>query len=115
MRELAFTIGQNGQNTYNVNYPTPLGFLDNISVFSGTGSLVNWAITLLFAVAVILTLIFILYGGLRWILSQGDKKGVEEARKTITYSIIGLLIVLLSFFIINFISFMFGWVPLLPN
>lgn len=55
-----------------------------------------------------LALVFIIVSGIRFILSGGDPKQVEEARKTLTYAILGLLLVLLSAFIINLIAFVTG-------
>lgn len=71
------------------------------NLFSG---LVGWAISF----AGVVALFFIMYGGLKLILSQGDKTAVEEGKKTITYAIIGLVLILMSFFIINIIAYMTG-------
>lgn len=56
------------------------------------------------AVAVIL----IMVAGFKFITSGGDAKQVEGARKTLTYAIIGLIIVLLSFFVIFLVSQLTG-------
>lgn len=63
-------------------------------------NLVNWALILAGVVAVFLIII----SGYKFISSGGDAKQVEGARQTLTYAIIGLLVVFLSFFIINIIS-----------
>lgn len=60
---------------------------------------------LLFAGVVALFLIII--SGIKFITSGGDPKQVEGARHTMTYAIIGLIIILLSFFIINVIAKVF--------
>lgn len=52
----------------------------------------------------VVALFFIIYSGIKFILSGGDAKQVEGARNTLTYAIIGLLVILLSFFIINLIG-----------
>lgn len=57
---------------------------------------------LLFAGAVALFLIII--SGLKFITSAGDPKQVEGAKHTMTYAIIGLIIILTSFLIINLIA-----------
>jgi len=49
-------------------------------------------------------LFFFIMAGIKFTRSGGDPKQVSEAQKTVTYAIIGLVIVLLSFFIINVIS-----------
>ncbi|GIW62170.1 MAG: hypothetical protein KatS3mg089_1022 [Patescibacteria group bacterium] len=54
--------------------------------------------------AVILALSFLIWGGIKWITSEGDKTKVTNARKTIIYSLVGMIIALLSFLIVSFIS-----------
>lgn len=67
------------------------------------GSVIGAAITLLFVIAVIVALGFLVWGGLKWILSGGDKSAVESARNTIVAAIVGLVIVFLSYFILNLV------------
>lgn len=50
----------------------------------------------------------LIYGGFRMVLSGGDAKQAGAARSTITYAIIGLIIVFLSFTILNFIVYITG-------
>jgi hypothetical protein len=45
----------------------------------------------------------ILYGGFQYLFSQGDKNAVAKARGTIVNAIIGLLIVVLSYSVVNFV------------
>lgn len=52
----------------------------------------------------VVALFFIILGGIKLMLSQGDPKQVEGARHTLTYAILGLVLILLSFLILNFIS-----------
>lgn len=66
--------------------------------------IINDALIFLGTVAVIM----ILYAGYKFVTSRGDTKQVESARKIITYAIIGMIIVLLSFFILNFLSTITG-------
>ncbi len=76
--------------------------LDCIPVVAG--QLVNYALIFLGIVAVI----FIIYAGYKFITSRGDPKQVEGARKIITYVLIGITIILLSFSIIAFIAYITG-------
>lgn len=59
-------------------------------------------------IAAILALFFLIYGGIRWILSGGDKGKVDEARKTIVAAIIGLIITFLAYFILSVVLNLFG-------
>lgn len=72
------------------------------------GSVISGVITILLIAAAIIALFFLIWGGIRWITSGGDKSKVDEARKTIIASIIGLVIALLAFFIITIVLGIFG-------
>lgn len=61
-----------------------------------------------FLFAGIVAVILIIYSGIRFITSGGDPKQVEGARKTMTYAIIGFIVILLSFAILNLISTVTG-------
>lgn len=71
-------------------------------------SVINFIITLLIVVGVIISLIFLILGGIKWVLSGGDKAGVESARNHIVGAIIGLVIIVLSFVILSFIFQILG-------
>lgn len=72
------------------------------------GSIVNAVITLMFVVAVLVALAFLIWGGIKWITSGGDKAGVEAARNQIVAALVGLVIVFLSYFLLNFLMRFFG-------
>ena len=40
-------------------------------------------------------------GGLRYVMSRGDQTQMEEAKKTLTFAIIGLVVIVLSYAIIS--------------
>ncbi|MCL5434773.1 MAG: pilin [Patescibacteria group bacterium] len=69
----------------------------------------QFIITLLFVVGIIIALAFLIYGGIKWIISGGDKANVDAARKHIVAAIIGLVIVVSAFVILNFVfKLLFG-------
>lgn len=59
-----------------------------------------WALVFAGTVALFL----MIFAGIRYINSGGDPKAADTARKTFTYAILGLLVILLSFFILNLIA-----------
>ena len=65
-------------------------------------------VSLLFGLAIFLAVVYLIYGGIRWITSRGDKVGVESARKHIVAAIIGLVVVLGTFFVINVLFSILG-------
>ena len=58
--------------------------------------------------AVLLTLFYLIWAGISWITSEGDKTKLQQARSKITYAIIGLLLILFSFAIISIIGMLFN-------
>ena len=75
---------------------------------STLGSIVGFVVTIPFVIAILIALFFLIYGGIKWITSGGDKAGVEAARNQIIAAVIGLIIVFLSFFILNLVLQFFG-------
>lgn len=67
-------------------------------------NLITAALSLSGAVAVILIII----SGIRFIIARGDTKQIEGARKTLNYAILGLILILLSFLILNLIAYVTG-------
>ena len=94
--------------TGNVN-PCPTG-LGNICALDSSkfGTTISQIITFLIIAAVIIAVFFLVWGGVRWIMSGGDKAKVEAARSSIIGAIIGLVIVFLAYFIISVVANMFG-------
>lgn len=70
--------------------------------------LIQGIIRIAFVVAVILTFAFLLWGGIQWITSGGDKTKYEEARNRITSALIGLAIVALAWLVIKLVTYFFG-------
>lgn len=56
----------------------------------------------------LVALVIIIYSGITYITSHGDPQKVESAKKTMTWAIVGLVIVFLSFFIVRLISQLTG-------
>jgi len=48
--------------------------------------------------------LMLVVGAFRYLLSGGSSKGTENAKNTIVYAVVGLLVALSSFFILNLIA-----------
>jgi len=57
---------------------------------------------MLFAIG-ILAVIMIIWGGIRYVLSGGDSGAVSSAKKTILYAVVGLIVAILAYAIVNFV------------
>ncbi len=60
-------------------------------------NIVNFILIFLGLIAVIM----IIYGGITYVTSAGNNENVEKAKKIIMYAIIGIIIVLISFALVN--------------
>ena len=65
------------------------------------GSVLGSAITFVFVIATLIALAYLIWGGIKWITSQGDKNGVEAARGHIIAAIVGLVLIFVSYLVIN--------------
>src|ERR1700690_2837108 len=90
--------------TFTINPGTGYAAVGSISLANIPG----FIITLLLAVGVVIALAFLIYGGIKWILSGGDKAAVDAARKHIVAAIIGLVIVVTAFVILGFVFQLIG-------
>ncbi len=67
-----------------------------------TSTITNIINLLLFIIGVI-SVIFIILGGIRFVTSQGDSSQVSSARNTILYAVIGLVVAMMAFAIVNWV------------
>ena len=77
-------------------------------LFGDTGVFKQVTNTILYIVGII-AVIMLIIGGIRYVTSGGDSKKVTDAKNTVLYAIIGLVIAFLAFAIVNFV------ISALPN
>ncbi len=70
---------------------------------TGSGGYVAIIINFLLVAIGIVSVIMIIIGGFRYTLSNGDENSVRAAKDTILYAVIGLIVAILSFVIVNFV------------
>jgi hypothetical protein len=71
--------------------------------------IIGTGLTLAVMAAVIVCLLMLILSGFEWIFSEGDKQKVAKARQRLAMSIIGLIVIFMSFMLINLIyTFFFG-------
>jgi hypothetical protein len=80
-----------------------------VSLFGSAGVFTTLTNTLLFIVGAI-SVIMVIAGGLRYVVSGGNATNISTAKNTILYAVIGLVISILAYAVINFVitSFMPG-------
>lgn len=101
MKDLALQIGGK-------DFPVPdaIAHIDKATGPYGT-SILLFGLQVLITATVVLALVFLIWGGISWIMSEGDKTKLQAARKTVISAIIGLITSLLSFVIVNLIGYLF--------
>ncbi len=75
--------------------------------FGTVGDIITALMTSIYTIAAMLALLFLVWGGIRYMTARGDPKAMESAKQTITSAIIGLLIVLLVGVIYTLIAAVF--------
>ncbi|PIR80253.1 MAG: hypothetical protein COU25_01075 [Candidatus Levybacteria bacterium CG10_big_fil_rev_8_21_14_0_10_35_13] len=78
----------------------------------GFNNVVGPLITTIFIIAIIVALLYLVWGGFKWLTSGGDKAAVQSAREHIVAAIVGLVIIFLAYFVLNLVLSFFG-IPLL--
>ena len=89
-----------------INIGAPSGFSNLTSVTPG--SLVRGLIVLILIIAALVFFFMLVWGGIRYITSGGDKGQTEQARGQITAALIGLVIVFAAWAIIQLVNTLFG-------
>jgi hypothetical protein len=66
-------------------------------------SMVTTIINTLLYILGIIAVIMIIVGGIRYTTSNGESAGIKGAKDTITYAVIGLVVAILAYAVVNFV------------
>lgn len=88
--------GLNASNPNNSgnNLPTTL---------TGTGGVFTTVVNIALFIIGALSVIMLIYGGIRYTVSGGDSGSVTSAKNTILYAIIGLVVAIFAYAIVNWV------------
>lgn len=70
---------------------------------AGSGQ-IDTIVNIVFSIAGGLALVFITIGGFRFVLSRGDPQGTAQARNTIIYAAVGLVVTILAYAIVRYVT-----------
>jgi hypothetical protein len=85
-----------------INSAKGTGAPDNVTEDDG---LIKKVVNLLLWAIGIISVIMIIIGGIRYATSNGDSNQVTAAKNTIMYAVIGLVIAIFAYAIVNFVLF----------
>lgn len=111
MRYLTLSIPGTGGTPIKIDSGLPTG-VPTGGLFGTGENVIGVAIELVLVGAILLSLFYIIRGGINMITSGGHKEKLQLGRERVRYAIIGLVIIFMSFFIVNAIGTIFG-VPLI--
>ena len=73
------------------------------NLMDGDGSIVSRVINIFLYIVGVVSVIMLIYGGFRYVISGGQKEAITSAKNTILYAIVGLLIAIFAYAIIRFV------------
>ena len=107
MQKLTLSIPGTGGTPVQIDSGLPKG-VPTGGLFD-TGQNIIWVAIELFIVgAILLFIYYVIRGGINIITSGGDKEKFQRGRERVRYSIIGLIVIFFSIFMVNFIGGLFG-------
>ena len=83
------------------NVGTGTDFCDNSN--DTAFDLIKTIINVMLSIAGIIAVIMIIIGGIRYVTSSGEQANVKGAKDTILYAVVGLVITIMAFAVVNFV------------
>jgi hypothetical protein len=71
-------------------------------LFGDTGVFAQISSILLFVIGAV-AVIMLIIGGLRYVVSGGDASKVQDAKNTILYALVGIVVAILAYAAVNFV------------
>lgn len=75
---------------------------------TGSDGIINTVINTMLFIVGILSVIMIIYAGIRYATAHGDKGQVESAKNTLIYAIVGLVVSILAYALVNWVTGLFA-------
>ena len=89
-------------------YAAEIETIDGAATLKGLEALFGNVVGVALGFAGIVLFIMLIAGGFKYITAGGDPKGIEGAKKTLTYAIAGIVLIALSFLVLRFIEVFTG-------
>lgn len=83
------------------------GIADDADLVDSIAAILNWLLLFVGIVAIVMFVV----GGILYLTAAGNEEQAEKAKNTITYAIIGLIVVLISYVLVRTIAGFFGAGP----
>ena len=83
----------------------PLGDVNRID---NIGDLISAGIGSAFLISFLLVFVMLVWGGIQWVTSGGDKENTQKARDRITHALVGVAIIAGAWALMKVVEFFFG-------
>ena len=80
---------------------------ENVKIIN-IGTLIQGIVQGALLIAALLVFLYLIWGGIQWITSGGDKSKTQEARDRITAALVGLAVVAAAWAVMLIIQYFFG-------
>lgn len=94
---------QSGQPEYNTDFCKNVRTENSKRIESGTNSIFVKILQIVVFATAAISVIMIVIGGFRYVVSSGDSNAVSGAKNTILYALIGLVVAIFAQAIISFV------------
>lgn len=84
------------------NFTTDVGSQVGLSSPDLVGVVLN-VMRIVLGVAPLVAVVMLIFGGFMWMTSGGDEERIEHSKKTVSGALIGMVIILLSWALVNFV------------
>lgn len=70
----------------------------------GSDGIVNTVINTMLFITGLLSVVMIIYAGIRYVTANGDKSKVTSAQNTLLYAIVGLVVSIVAYALVNWVT-----------
>ena len=77
-------------------------------LFDGSAAIIPRALNWMLFIVGILAIVMLIFGGIRYVVSGGDPSKVKDAKNTILYAIIGLVVAILGYALVSWVISVVG-------
>lgn len=87
------------------------------SKFDTLGDVLSGLLVILFYVAIFIAFYFLVWAAISYVLAQGQKEQLAKARARITWTLVGLMVIIMAYFIAGYVREILpqgpnrGWLP----
>lgn len=92
----------------NLNMIESLGLRDSGKIPANPAAIIGVLLPYVFGAAGIALLIYLIFGGFQLMLSRGDPKAMQGAQAKITNALIGFVLIIVAFFLVQLLGQLFG-------